>query len=296
MRSRSSEWRWAAIGLLLVGSSLLAAGQSNQWWIAYKQKCGIPAGTAYNDWVAAGSKCSSGSSATDTSAGTSAERIGTTLGNMTGDMMLRGIHNALHPAPAAPAIPVNSEQQQRSLAAHQLNNSGIYLLNLRPRNYPGAINEFEKALQQTPNDAIIASNLEYARRLQKDSVMAGRTSTMLGNVLGNSSSVNSKYALDHPVASPNVFNQVNLDPNVVDFREMFHNSLPGTARSYLPAANANALHAVLTGSDAEVVDLRQAAKTSVDPKSLQTQIDGIFGKPLRISEPPEPLAGPRQAQ
>lgn len=297
MRSRSRKSRLAALGLLLACAFQLAAGQSNQEWIAYKQKCGIPAGMAYNDWVAAGSKCNSGSTAAGTGSGTSAEQLGTTLGNITGDLMLKGIHNALHGTPARPLAPTNSEPQQRALAAKQLNNSGIYLLNLRPRDYTGAINEFEKALQQTPNDVIIAGNLQYARQLQKESAVAGQTSNMLGNLLGdNTSPLNTRKLPTDTGSSPNEFNPVNLDPNVVDFRGMFHNSLPGTARSYLPAPNANALNAVLTGSDAEVVDLRGAARASVDPKSLQTQIDGIFSNPLPDREPPDPIASRPQVQ
>jgi hypothetical protein len=103
---------------------------------------------------------------------------------------------------------------------------------------------------------------------------------MLGSVLGLPATSLSK-ASDLPLTavSPNVFNRVNLDPNFVDFRGMFRNSLPGTAQSYLPAANANAINAVLTGADANVVDLESATKTSVDPKSVQTQINGIFGNP-----------------
>ncbi len=296
MRSRSSEWRLAAIGLLVACASQLAAGQSNQSWIDYKQKCGIPAGTAYNDWVAAGSKCNSGSTATGTGSG-SAEQLGTALGNITGDAMLKGIHNVLHGTPAKPAAPINSEQQQRALAAQQLNNSGIYLLNRRPRDYAGAINEFQKALQQTPNDATIASNLEYARRRQKEAAVAGQTSNMLGNVLGNNTPpANPSNSPAYTALSPNVFKSVNLDPNVVDFRGMFHNSSSGMAGSYLPAANANALNAVLTGSDAGVVDLRGATRTSVDPKSLQTQINGIFGNNVPASEPPDPRVGRPQAQ
>lgn len=179
MRSRTSEWRLAAIGLVVACASQLAAGQSNQEWIALKQKCGIAAGTAYNDWVAAGSKCNSGSTATGTGSG-SAEQLGTTLGNITGDAMLKGFHNLVHGTPARHTAPFDSEQQQRALAARQLNDSGIYLLNRRPRDYAGAINEFQKALQQTPNDATIASNLQYARRLQKEAAAAGQTSSMLG--------------------------------------------------------------------------------------------------------------------
>src|SRR5882724_5149365 len=109
MRSRSMQWRLAAIGLVVACASQLAAGQSNQEWIAIKKKCGIPAGTAYNDWVAAGSKCNSGSTATGSG---SAEQLGTTLGNITGDAMLKGFHNLLH-GPTRPTAPLDPERQRR---------------------------------------------------------------------------------------------------------------------------------------------------------------------------------------
>ena len=285
MRSRSRQWRLAVIGLVVASASQLAVGQSNQEWIALKQKCRIPAGTAYNDWVAAGSKCNSGSTATGTGSG-SAEQLGTTLGNITGDAMLKGFHNLLH-GPTRPAAPINPERQQRELAAQQLNSSGIYLVN--SGNYAGAINEFEKALQQTPNDAVIASNLQYARRLQKDAVVAAQTSGLLGKQLGDKTPPFDLSKFPYTPPSPNAFNQVNLDPNVVDFRGMFRNSLPGTARSYLPAESANALNAILTGSDAGVVNLSGAGRTSVDPNLVQTQIDGILGKRAAVSEPPDPM-------
>jgi hypothetical protein len=291
MRSCAREWRLAAITLVVACASQLAAGQSNQDWIAIKQRCGIPAGTAYNDWVAAGSKCNSGSSATGTGTG-SAEQLGTTLGNITGDMMLKGVHNLLHGTPARPTAPIDPAQQHRALAAQQLNNSGIYLLNGRPRDYAGAINEFQKALQQTPNDQTIANNIQYARRLQQ----AEETARLMGQQTGDKTPPVDPSNFPYTPPSPNVFNQVNLDPNVVDFRGMFRNSLPGTASSYLPAENANALHAVLTGSDAGVVDLSGAAKTSVDPKSVQTQIDGMFGKHVPVNDPPDPMLGHSQAQ
>jgi len=295
MHSGSSKWRLAAIGLVVACASQLAAGQSNQEWIAIKQRCGIPAGTAYNDWVAAGSRCNSGSSSTGAGSG-SAEQLGTTLGNAAGDAMLKGVHNLLHPAPTRLRAPINLAEDQRTIAARQLNNSGIYLLNRNPRDFAGAINEFQKALQQTPNDTVIAGNLQYARRLQKESAVAGQTSNMLGNLLGNNTShfnTSSNPALAG--IAPNVFNVMNLDPNVVDFRGMFHNSLPGTGYSYLPAANANALNAVLTGSNPGVVDLRSATKTSVDPKSLQTQINGIFGHPVPAAESPSSMVSSPQA-
>ena len=286
MHFRSGDWRLTSIGLVVACACQVVAGQSNQEWIAYKQKCGIPQSMAYNDWVAAGSHCNSGSAAAGTG---SAEQLGTALGNIAGNMIVQGVHNLLRPAPARLRAPGNLAEDQRTLAARQLNNSGIYLLNRHPRDFAGAINEFQKALQQTPNDAVIAGNLQYARRLQKDSATAGQTSNMLGNLLGNNPS--HFNASDNPALAgipPNVFNVTNLDPNVVDFRGMFHNSLPQTGYSYLPAANANALNAILTGSDAGVVDLRGATKTSVDPKSVQTQIGGIFAKPVLAAEPPNP--------
>jgi len=283
---RSRAWRSAAAGLLVAFASHLATGQSNQEWTAYKQKCGIPAGMAYNDWVSAGSKCNAGSAAP---VGTgSAEQLGTTLGNIGGDMIIKGVQGLFRPAPPKLAPQIDASQQ-RALAAQQLNNSGIYLLNRKPRDYAGAINEFQKALDQTPNDAVIAANLRYAKQLQKESLAAGQTSNMLGSVLGSPATSSGKAgdsAFTGP--SPNVFNQVNLDPNVVDFRGMFRNNPPTTAQSYLPAANANIINAVLTGSDANVVDMRGAARTSIDPKALQTQINGIFANP-------SPAAGAQQS-
>lgn len=303
MRSCSSEWRLAAMGLVVACASQLAAGQSNQEWIAIKQKCGIPAGTAYNDWVAAGSKCNSGSAAGGGGSG-SAEQLGTTLGNVTGDLMLKGVHNLLHgTARRLPPVP-DPERQRREVAAQQLNNSGVYLLQCGPNNYAdpshackvrdcaGAIIEFQKALQQTPNDATILSNLQYARRLQK----AEQTRDLLGRQSGDQTPPFDWSKFPYAPPSPSVFDRVNLDPNVVDFRGMFRNSLPGTTSSYLPAGNANALNAILTGSEPGVVDLSHAAGTSVDPHALQTQIDGMFGTHGAHSEPPDPMVGGQQAE
>jgi hypothetical protein len=275
----------------------LAAGQSNQEWIAYKQKCGIPANMAYNDWVAAGSKCNTRTAPTPSVVGLDpAQQLGTALGNMAGNMLILGVHNLLYGTPRRLTTPLDPAQQQRALAAQQLNNSGIYLLNLDPRDIAGAINEFQKALQQAPNDVNINKNLQYAMRLQRESVVAGRTSDTLGNLLGTGNrSADTGNNPPYRADSPNIFNLINLDPNVVDFRGMFRNSLPGTGRSYLPGKNANALSAVITGLDAEVVDLSATAKTSIDPSSLKTQIDGVFGHPVS-AEPPDPIGGHPQAR
>jgi hypothetical protein len=240
---------------------------------------------AYNDWVAAGSRCNPGG----TGAGgvDPAQALGTQLGNIAGDLFIQGFRNLLHGNTPKPSMPLDPARQQQALAAQQLNNSGIYLL--KQRNYAGAINEFQKALQQSPNDAVIRNNLAYAMQLQRDSVVAGQTSSTLGNLLGDNPAGNTN-SYTYLGNSGNLINLVNLDPNVVDFGGMFRNSTPTAGRSYLPAANANALNAVLTGSDAEVVDL--SGKTSTDPKSLKTQIDGLFGNRVLGTEPPDPMNRP----
>jgi hypothetical protein len=196
------------------------------------------------------------------------------------------------------------ERQRREVAAQQLNNSGVYLLQCGPSYYAGpshackvrdcagAIIEFQKALQQTPNDATILSNLQYARRLQK----AEQTRDLLGKQWGDETPPFDLSKFPYAPISPNAFNWVNLDPSAVDSQGELRNSLPGTARSYLPAAGANALNAILNGFSAEVVDLSHATKTSVDPHALQTQIDGMFGKHGPHSEPPDPMVGGRQAE
>jgi hypothetical protein len=247
-----------------------AVAQSNQEWIAYKQKCGIPANTAYNDWVAAGAKCNSQSSTVPAGL-TPQQQLGTAIGKVGADMLSQGIHNLFYGQPLDPAT------QQRALAAQQLNNSGVYLMG--QHNYSGAINEFQKALALTPNDPLIKRNLYNATETQKQSAVAGRTSDALGNLLNTTSTP--------PL--PNVVNQVNLDPNVVDFRGIGSGSQPPASRSYLSGDNANRLQTVITGSDSSVVDLSHSAK--VDPKSLKTQIDVLFGAPV-----PPPATSPSQSQ
>lgn len=260
----------AAVGLSLACICPFAVAQSNQEWIAYKQKCGIPANTAYNDWVAAGAKCNSQSSTVPAGL-TPQQQLGTAIGKVGADMLSQGIHNLFYGQPLDPAT------QQRALAAQQLNNSGVYLMG--QHNYSGAINEFQKALALTPNDPLIKRNLYNATETQKQSAVAGRTSDALGNLLNTTSTP--------PL--PNVVNQVNLDPNVVDFRGIGSGSQPPASRSYLSGDNANRLQTVITGSDSSVVDLSHSAK--VDPKSLKTQIDVLFGAPV-----PPPATSPSQSQ
>ena len=92
----------------------------------------------------------------------------------------QAVHDLFYGSPATPPDPA---QQQRTLAAQQLNNSGLYLL--KQKNYASAINEFQKALANAPNDANILHNLALAKQQLKDGAVARQTSGALGQFLGN---------------------------------------------------------------------------------------------------------------
>jgi hypothetical protein len=288
---RSTSNLCMAVGLLAAFSAPLV-GQSNQEWIAYKQKCGIPAGMAYNDWVAAGSKCNSGSTTpgTGTVAGglTPQQQMAMKTAQLGGYMIGQGLHNILFGQPKPLAAPLDPATQQRALAAEQLNNSGIYLL--KKNDYAGAINEFQQALNQSPNDANILFNLQLARQRQKNAADAAKTSDALGNLLGTPQGI----ADSSPGGPANSLNLVNLDPNVVDFRGIGHTS----------SANPNSsfLNTVITGSDSNTVELGNANKNYVDPKLLEGQINSVLGHPvpaaLQISpqEEIDKLFQPQSAQ
>ncbi len=165
------------------------------------------------------------------------QQMGTAVGAVGTLMILEGLSELMNGKPAPPPDPAIA---QRALAAKQLNNSGIYLL--KQKNYSGAINEFQQALAQDPNDANILKNLQYAQQMKKNAAVAGQNSITLGNVLGGGSSTDQ---LTHAgIASPNssALSLVNLDN-----------------------PNANFLLDVVTGSDGQTVNLSGAAKTSVDP-------------------------------
>src|SRR6202011_1367842 len=102
-------------------------------------------------------------------------------GNMIGQALVKLLFAP--PAPPPVAAQPDPEQQQRELAAEQLNKSGLYLL--KQRNYAGAINEFQKALATNPNDSNALHNLAMAKQQQKDAAVAGQTSGALGQFLAN---------------------------------------------------------------------------------------------------------------
>src|SRR6185437_473932 len=130
----------------------------------------------------------------------------------------QGLHNILFGQPRPLTTPLDPAAQQRALAAEQLNNSGIYLL--KNNDYSGAINEFQQALNQAPNDANILSNLQLAKQRQKNAADAAKTSNALSNLLGGAQDIFS----NSPKGPSSPLSLVNFDPSVVDFRGMRHTS------------------------------------------------------------------------
>jgi tetratricopeptide (TPR) repeat protein len=258
--------------LLSALSASMAVGQSNQEWIAYKQKCGIPGGMAYNDWVAAGSKCNAGSTSSGggTAAGglTPQQQMAMQSAQAAGYMIGQGLHNILFGQPKPLTATLDPATQQRALAVEQLNNSGIYLL--QKNDYAGAINEFQQALNQSPNDANILSNLQLARQRQKNAADAAKTSDALGNLLGTAEA----NADNAPGGPRSPLSLVNLDPNVVDFR--------GIGRTSSTNPNSSFLNTVVTGFDSNTVNLANTKKDYIDPKLVQGQINNILGNPVPV--------------
>ncbi|HEX3105225.1 MAG TPA: tetratricopeptide repeat protein [Terriglobales bacterium] len=188
-------------------------------------------------------------------------------GNAMGLIGLGLLGNALF-APKT-TNPVQPEaQQQVNLAAQQLNNSGLYLF--RQKNYAGAINEFQQALAQTPNDANIINNLALAKQqlnVQQLNVKAAeQTSGMLGQVLGNA-----------PANAGNL-----------DFDQLTHLSVANP--------NTSPLNLVDLASDEGVAHLRSATKTSAEPDSLKSQLDAVLANSASVSAPPDSQVVPPQVQ
>jgi hypothetical protein len=234
--------------LILIPHTALA--QEPGWWTKQKADCGIPAGTAYNDWDKICHKSSAGS--TSSTQQQLAMQGAALAGNMIGQALVQLLFAP--PAPPPVAAQPDPEQQQRELAAQQLNNSGLYLL--KQRNYAGAINEFQKALATNPNDSNSLHNLAIAKQQQKDAAVAGQTSGALGQFLGNAP------------ANTGLFGFAQLTGST-------------TANP-----NPSALSLVNLDSDANVVDLRGTTKTSVDPESLKGQLDRVLGNSPPVSAQP----------
>ena len=236
------------VGWIAFVTCQLAPAQEPQWWTNQKKTCGLSSSLDYNSWVKSGSPCSAGTTGSTTApAGlTPQQQMGLAIGTAAMPYVQQAVHNLFYGSPAVQPQ-LDPAQQQRELAAQQLTNSGKYLL--KRKDYAGAINEFQKALAQTPDDADIVQNLAFAKQQLKDAAVAGQTSSALGQLLGKAP------------ASAGLF----------DFDQLTHSSVANP--------NASALDLVNLGagwdSGAGVVDLRDATKTS--PESLKSQLDGVLG-------------------
>jgi hypothetical protein len=149
--------------------------------------------------------------------------------------------------------------QQRLLAAHQLNERGIYLL--KQKNYEGAINEFQQALAITPGDTTISNNLGIARQMQKNAAQAGQNSEALGQLLGSLQETAGN--------SSSPLNLVNLGPDasVVDLRN---------------AGGATVDPATLKGQIDSVFSNSGQSQTTADSQGAVPQaqdIDKLFQSP-----------------
>ena len=217
--------------------------QSNAEWTQYKIKCGIPASTAYNDWVAQGSPCGktgSGGSSTPAAPALNPQQQLAMQGAMAGGYMVgQGLHQLLFGPKVAPPVLLDPAEQQRKLAAEQLNNSGLYLL--KQKNYTGAIHEFQQALSNTPNDPIILRNLALAKQKQRDAAVAVQTSGALGQIFGNTPSTGWAFNLNSP------------------------------PQELVATPISSPLSLVVLDTDGHVVDLRDATKTSLDAEILKAQ-------------------------
>ena len=238
------------LGWIAFAACQLATAQEPQWWTDQKKACGLSSSLDYNSWAKSGSPCSSGTSRSPTApaALTPQQQMGLAVGKAAMPYVQQAVHDLFYGTPTEQPQ-LDPAQQQRELAAQQLNNSGIYLL--KQRNYAGAINEFQKALATTPNDANISRNLALAKQQLKDAGVAAQTSEALGQFLGNAPSNAGQF----------------------DFDQLTHSSVASPNTSALSLVNL----------DEGVVDLRGATETS--PQSLASQLDGILANKAATTSP-----------
>lgn len=128
------------------------------------------------------------------------------------------------PTPLTPAqIEAQREQQQRLIAAQQLNNSGLWCF--QQGNFACAIHEFSLALEQTPDDATIATNLALAQQrlaFEQDKQQAlgdlkgADAATALSQ--GDDFSLKQDPGLKNPAAAPADENALKEEPAPVQVR------------------------------------------------------------------------------
>lgn len=220
-------------GLIL---AISATAAEPAWWTQQKIDCGLPASLAYNDWVAQGSPCNRGNTSSSTattptapvaaghefdstinqavSAGLSGKISG---GDAVGFVGLGILGNALFaPNTVDPAEQQRQQElQQRQLAAKQLYNSGLWYL--RQKNYAGAIIEFQKALEKTPDDQNIINSLALAKQKIKDTKVAAQNSGALQQLLGDAPADAGNFNFNQLAgANPNAsaLSLVDLNPKI----------------------------------------------------------------------------------
>ena len=260
--------------IILAPSIALAAGEAAEVGRMF-QECinsGGRAAATYNAWVAqngcicpgsstgSGQRTCSGASSGSLPAGPTplqqlqlqgAQQLGTAIGNQIGQALFGS------PQDQAAQQAQQQAQQQRTLAAQQLNNSGIYLL--KHGNYAGALNEFQQALAQTPDDPNIINNIALAKQQISDKALAAKNSAALEKLLGKA-----------PAKS-----------GTLNFDQFTQSSPP-------PGPNSSSLNLVNLSSDANAVDLRGTKNTSVDAAALKTKLDSILGNHASVPAPPNP--------
>ncbi|HEY8102748.1 MAG TPA: tetratricopeptide repeat protein [Burkholderiaceae bacterium] len=183
-----------------------------------------------------------------------AQQLGTAIGNQLGQALFGSPQNQAEQQAQQQA---QQTQQQRKLAAQQLNNSGIYLL--KHGNYAGALNEFQQALAQTPDDPNIINNIALAKQQIRDTALAAKNSAALEKLLGKAPAKSSTFNFD----------QVTQPSSPV-------------------APNSSTLNLVNLSSDASTVDLRGTKNTAVDAAALKAKLDSVLGNHASVPAPPNP--------
>jgi hypothetical protein len=193
-------------------------------------------------------------------------------GNAVGFTVLGMLGNALFAPKTTTAEPApDPAEVERQLAAHQLNDSGIYLM--KQKNYAGAINDFQQALASAPGDGSIRNNLQVAMQMQKNAALAGQNSDALGQLLGTlqETAVNSGSTLDlvNLQSNPNVVDLSNAGGTTVD---------PATLKGQLDNVFSNGGPAPSTSqnSQPQAQDIDKLFQTQpTPPSSAQSGVDSF---------------------
>lgn len=274
---------WLPLFLFLIPRP--AFSQSAGEWAQIRANCGLPSSTVYNDWVAQGCPCNKSSAGSSTPAPSlptlnPQQQLGMQIGTLGANMIGQGLHQWLAGKPVTPPDPA---QQQRQLAAQQLNNSGIWFL--KQKKYPQAINEFEQALQKTPNDQTIKNNLAYARRLleqsRKDGIAVAKTSNSLANLLGTNTPGSLPIAEGSPASALNSIN-LNSDANIVDLRGTTQTAVDPAMLKNAPQISRDGQPITQQDLDAQFDQAMNASEA--ESQADRTRLNQEFDKAMNMSE------------